>query len=210
MGEPSKRSAILDVASRLFAEKGYDKTPTSEIAQEAGVAEGTLYHHFGSKDGIFLTIFDELLEEYLAVAEALAAEGTTGAETLTALIRFHFEFLERNRTRFLVILRDFPNHLAAESAGRPAESRHRFDRMTGLLSGVLSRGADDGTLSTRFPVRDMAGLLRGILYGTTRHSLLGIIHVPLSRLSPMVEEYSLRALAPEVGTGRKRKGVRRK
>lgn len=205
MGEPSRRSAILEVASRLFAEKGYDKAPTAEIAQEAGVAEGTLYHHFGSKEGIFLTIFEESVEEYLAGAEALAAKGTTGAATLRALVRFHFEFLERNRTRFLVILRDFPNHLASESGGRPAESRSRLERMTDLLSEILSRGADDGTLSTRFPVRDGAGLLRGILYGTTRHSLLGIIHVPLSRLSPMVEEYCLRALAPEGGAGRKRK-----
>ncbi|MDA8122617.1 MAG: helix-turn-helix domain containing protein, partial [Deltaproteobacteria bacterium] len=46
LGETRKRDAILAVASRLFAEKGYGDTPTSEIAREAGVAEGTLYHHF--------------------------------------------------------------------------------------------------------------------------------------------------------------------
>ena len=125
MGEKSKRSAILAVASRLFAEKGYGNTTTSEIAQEAGVAEGTLYHHFGSKDGIFLTIFDEMVEEYMAGAESLVKEGKTGAETLSGLIRFHFDHLERNKTRFLVILRDFPIHLAAENDGRPAESRSR-------------------------------------------------------------------------------------
>lgn len=210
MGGKSRRDSILEVASRLFAEKGYEKTPTSEIAQEAGVAEGTLYHHFGSKDGIFLTIFDGMLKEYLAGAETLAAEGKTGAETLRRMIRFHFAFLDRNRNRFLVILRDFPNHLAMENTGRPAESRNRFDRMTDLLTEVLSRGAKDGTLHSRFPVRDTAGILRGILYGTTRHSLLGIIHVPLSRLSPMVEEFCLRALSPDGDTDTERTGGRRK
>jgi len=204
VGEKNRRSAILAVASHLFAEKGYSNTTTAEIAQEAGVAEGTLYHHFGSKDGIFLTIFDEMVEEYLAGAEVLAGEGKTGAETLSGLIRFHFEYLERNKTRFLVILRDFPNHLAADRDGRPAEIRNRFSRMTDILSLVLTKGFHDGTLRPSFPVRDTAGLLRGILYGTTRHSMLGIIDVPLSRLSRMVEGYCLQALSPDSRAGGKR------
>jgi AcrR family transcriptional regulator len=204
LGEPSKRSAILAVASHLFAEKGYSNTTTAEIAQEAGVAEGTLYHHFGSKDGIFLTIFDEMVEEYLAGAERLAGDGKTGAETLSGLIRFHFEYLERNKTRFLVILRDFPNHLAVGNDGRSAESRNRFSRMTDILSRGLTQGFQDGTLRPSFPVRDTAALLRGILYGTTRHSMLGIIDVPLSRLSRMVEGYCLQALSPGGGAGGKR------
>ena len=204
MGEKNRRSAILTVASHLFAEKGYNTTTTAEIAQEAGVAEGTLYHHFGSKDGIFLTIFDEMVVEYLAGAEVMAGEGKTGAETLSGLIRFHFEYLERNKTRFLVILRDFPNHLAAERDGRPAEIRNRFSRMTDILSMVLSRGCNDGTLRVNFPVRDTAALLRGILYGTARHSMLGIIDVPFSRLSRMVEGYCLQAFSPNSRAGGKR------
>ena len=204
MGEKNRRSAILAVASHLFAEKGYNTTTTAEIAQEAGVAEGTLYHHFGSKDGIFLTIFDEMVVEYLAGAEVMAGEGKTGAETLSGLIRFHFEYLDRNKTRFLVILRDFPNHLAAERDGRPAEIRNRFSRMTDILSMVLSRGCNDGTLRVNFPVRDTAALLRGILYGTTRHSMLGIIDVPFSRLSRMVEGYCLQAFSPNSRAGGKR------
>ena len=205
MGEPSRRDAILDVASRLFAEKGYNLTTTAEIAQEAGVAEGTLYHHFGSKDGIFLTIFDEMVEEYMAGAEHLAGEGKTGSEALSGLIRFHFEYLERNKTRFLVILRDFPSHLAAENDGRPTESRNRFRRFTEILSRVLAQGEKDGTLHPGFPTRDTAALLRGILYGTTRHSMLGIIDIPLSRLSPMVEGYCLKALSPNAGDGGKKR-----
>lgn len=206
MGEPSRRDAILDVASRLFAEKGYNNTTTAEIAQEAGVAEGTLYHHFGSKDGIFLTIFDEMVEEYMVGAERLAGEGTNGAGALSSLIRFHFEYLEQNKNRFLVILRDFPNHLATENDGRSAESRNRFRRMTDILSLVLTQGVNDGTLHPSFPIRDTAALLRGILYGTTRHSMLGIIDTPLSRLSRVVEGYCLKALSPPPGG----KGTRRK
>ena len=76
--------------------------------------------------------------------------------------------------------------------------------MTDILSRVLTQGFHDGTLRPGFPVRDTAGLLRGILYGTTRHSMLGIIDVPLSRRSRRVEGYCLKALSPGGGAGRKR------
>ncbi len=196
MGQSSKRAAILEVASRLFAEKGYSRTTTAEIAQAAEVAEGTLYHHFDSKDGIYLTIFDEMVGEYLSGAERIARDGRTGAEMLSGLIRFHFDFLGRNQTRFLVILRDFPSHLA-EDDGRPARSRNRFGRMTDILCRVLAKGQEDGTLRSNFAARDTACLLRGILSGTTRHSMLGIADVPLPRLCEMVEGYCLRALSPD-------------
>jgi AcrR family transcriptional regulator len=90
MSDTTRSRAILATASRLFATRGYSQTTTAEIAREAGVAEGTLYHHFGSKDGIFLTLFDETMEGYLAGIEALLARGRTGRETLSAFARFHF------------------------------------------------------------------------------------------------------------------------
>lgn len=199
MGEPTRRATILTVASRLFAEKGYVNTTTAEIAQEAGVAEGTLYHHFGSKDGIFLTIFDEMADGYLEAAESLVREGGIGAETLRGLIRFHFEFLQRHATRFLVIIRDFPSHLAVGDSGRAAESRRKFGRLTALFSEVLSRGAVDGSLRLRHPAVDTAGMMRGVLYGTTRHQMLGIVDIPLPRLASMVEGFCLEALSSSSG-----------
>ena len=66
MADTTRSRAILATASRLFAEKGYRQTATSEIAREAKVAEGTLYHHFGSKDGIFLPCSTRRWNGYLA------------------------------------------------------------------------------------------------------------------------------------------------
>jgi AcrR family transcriptional regulator len=206
LGETRKRAAILAVASRLFAEKGYGDTPTSEIAREAGVAEGTLYHHFGSKDGIFLTIFNETTDGYLAGIESLVGEGKPGAETLHDLIRFHFGYLGMHARQFLIILRDFPEHITREKFGGGIVRRKKFSRMTTLLAEILERGAKDGTLRLRFPARDTAEMIRGILYGTTRHRMLGIIDVPLLRLATMIEDFFRQALSPERGTGAKQQG----
>jgi TetR/AcrR family fatty acid metabolism transcriptional regulator len=54
-----KRSLILDAALRTFAKRGYSETKVAEIAAEAGVAEGTLYNYFQSKEELLLALFDE-------------------------------------------------------------------------------------------------------------------------------------------------------
>ncbi len=202
MGDTIKRAAILSVAARLFAEKGYGNATTAEIAHEAGVAEGTLYHHFDSKDGIFLTIFDEIADGYLEGARRISREGATGADALVAIIRFHFEYVGRNATRFLLILRDFPNRLADPKGA--AGPRAMFGAgLTALLSEIVARGQGDGSLCADVPPRDTAETIRGLLYGTTRHKMLGIIDGSLPRLATLAEQFCLRALSPAPRESRK-------
>jgi AcrR family transcriptional regulator len=196
MSDTTRSRAILATASRLFAEKGYSQTTTAEIAREAGVAEGTLYHHFGSKDGIFLTLFDETMEGFLSGIEEILAGGRTGRESLSALVRFHFGYVSSHGEQFLILLRDFPIHLTVEHLAAGSPQRVRIDRITELFSRVLARGKSDGTLHLPFPVRETAEMLRGTFYGTTRLKMLDLIQVPLPRLARMMEAYWLKALAP--------------
>ena len=197
MTTTARSRAILATASRLFATRGYSQTTTAEIAREAGVAEGTLYHHFGSKDGIFLTLFDETMEGYLAGIEALLARGTAGRETLSAFVRFHFDYVSRRKVQFLILLRDFPVHLTLEHFASQSPQREKLDRITELFSRILARGKADGTLRLPFPVRETAEMLRGSFYGTTRLKMLELIRTPFPRLARMMETYWLRALAPQ-------------
>lgn len=196
MSDTTRSRAILATASRLFAKKGYSQATTAEIAREAGVAEGTLYHHFGSKDGIFLTLFDETMEGFLSGIEEILAGGLTGREALSALVRFHFGYVSRHREQFLILLRDFPVHLTVEHLAAGSPQRVRIDRITELFSRVLARGKSDGTLHLPFPVRETAEMLRGSFYGTTRLKMLDLIQAPLPRLARMMESYWQKALAP--------------
>jgi AcrR family transcriptional regulator len=196
MSNTTRSRAILATASRLFAEKGYSQATTAEIAREAGVAEGTLYHHFGSKDGIFLTLFDETMEGFLSGIEEILADGRTGREALSALVRFHFGYVSRHKEQFLILLRDFPVHLTVEHLAAGSPQRVRIDRITELFSRVLARGKSDGTLHLPFPVRETAEMLRGSFYGTTRLKMLELIQAPLPRLARMMESYWQKALAP--------------
>jgi TetR/AcrR family fatty acid metabolism transcriptional regulator len=70
-GSADKRSLILDAAVRVFARSGYHTSRVGDIAEEAGVAHGLLYHYFSSKEDVLATIFREnwrqLVERFRAV-----------------------------------------------------------------------------------------------------------------------------------------------
>src|SRR3981189_1362024 len=66
-----KRNAILDAATRLFAERGLTAAPTSEISKQAGVAEGTLFTYFETKDDLINALYREIK---LELADAMMSD----------------------------------------------------------------------------------------------------------------------------------------
>jgi AcrR family transcriptional regulator len=66
-----KRNAILDAATRLFAERGLSAAPTSEISKQAGVAEGTLFTYFKTKDDLVNALYREIK---LELADAMMSD----------------------------------------------------------------------------------------------------------------------------------------
>ena len=72
-----KRELLLEAARMLFVERGFDATSTQLIAKQAGVSEGILFHHFGSKRGLFEALVEEFV---LAGAQAsLESSRTSGS-----------------------------------------------------------------------------------------------------------------------------------
>jgi AcrR family transcriptional regulator len=66
-----RRNAILDAATRVFAERGLSAAPTSEISKQAGVAEGTLFTYFNTKDGLINALYREIK---LELADAMMSD----------------------------------------------------------------------------------------------------------------------------------------
>ena len=69
-----RKNEILDVAEQLFAVRGFDNTSTNDIINEIGIARGTLYHHFKSKEEILDAVIDRITGTLLREAEAIAAD----------------------------------------------------------------------------------------------------------------------------------------
>ena len=69
----TKRELIVEVAMRHFAEHGYRGARVEDIAAEVGVAKGTVFLHFGTKEGLFLAPFERAVSELPAWLEVLVA-----------------------------------------------------------------------------------------------------------------------------------------
>ena len=69
-----RKNEILDVAEELFAEKGYDNASTNDIIGKIGIARGTLYHHFSSKEEILDAIVDRMTREGIGCARSIVKD----------------------------------------------------------------------------------------------------------------------------------------
>src|SRR5207249_3277288 len=96
MRDPDKPQAIIDAAIRVFARNGYYNSRVSDIAREAGIASGTIYLYFKTKDDILVTLFREKMAEWVAsVRREIAAEGDPVAK-IRKIVALHFRVLEEN------------------------------------------------------------------------------------------------------------------
>ena len=188
----SRKEAILEAATQLFAQRGFSATPTSAIANEAGVAEGLIFHYFQTKEGILLSLLKEMTGSYLAGSRGRMNNCDTGIEAVKAFIRFHFQFSRENSNSLAVLIRDFPF-----SAPRGSKALHKLmkngvDSVLGLWEECIDRGKKDGTIR-EVPKTETALIMRGMLTGVSRLQILGPIEVP--DLTSHIIDFCVRALS---------------
>ncbi|QCQ94047.1 TetR family transcriptional regulator [Rhodococcus sp. SGAir0479] len=82
-----KQDRILDAARHVFARRGFDATTTRDIANAVGLTQGSLYHHFESREAILVAILENFSTRMRTAHEEIGAAGGTPLETLDALIR---------------------------------------------------------------------------------------------------------------------------
>jgi AcrR family transcriptional regulator len=173
-----RRQAILSAATKLFAEKGFACTPTSEIAKCAGVAEGTIFHHFKCKDEILLTLFKALVEQYVTKLRERVKESEDGLDGVERVICFHFEFMEKRSQEYLIVIRDLPYHLLQPDSPHRRELAFSQAQVVSLLKECIARGKKDGSIRENVPEEETAYFIRGLLHGISRQKFLGLMKIP--------------------------------
>jgi TetR/AcrR family fatty acid metabolism transcriptional regulator len=97
-----KREAILRAATKVFARSGYFNAKVADVARVAGVADGTVYLYFKSKEEILRSIFDRGVSKVLAEARARIADVADPRERLREIARLHLERLGADRDLAIV------------------------------------------------------------------------------------------------------------
>jgi AcrR family transcriptional regulator len=134
------RGQLVAIATRMFAERGYEDTSIEAVLREAGVSRGSLYHHFASKEVLFEAVAEEV-ETSVGAQTVAAASGSAGpVEALRAgflaWIRLAGDPVVRR-----ILLIDGPSVLGWER-WRAMEEHHAL----GLIRAVLQLIADEGKL----------------------------------------------------------------
>ncbi len=165
-----RRLQIVEAALRVFADKGYTAATTKDIAHEAGVTPGLIYHYFVDKRALLVTILAERSPLGIA-AEALATEGMDELDPhvlLPLLVTRLLEGLESTENAG-------PFHVLMGEAMHDPEMRRLFNERTAgvvaTLSGYLSRQMERGTLRTLNPTLVAQLLLGSIMSCVIRRVL---------------------------------------
>jgi len=163
----SKKEKILAAATELFARQGFNETATSEVAKKAGVAQGTVFHHFKSKENLLVAICDELVMEYLTgMIEAAQGDGT-GWDALERVLNFNQDF-RKDRYESIVVATRETRLLDTEDEGLHEHFCGLMGQVVEIKSRCIEQGVADGS------IRDVPAHLTAFII----HVLLsGIVHV---------------------------------
>jgi AcrR family transcriptional regulator len=161
--QQDKRERILEAAVRVFAEHGYHGARVGDIAREAGVAHGLLYHYFASKDDVLRTIFVENWGELIARFRAVEASDEPAEAKLEGIAKILLRTWRNDPALVTVMVREVARgHLLQEQV---EDVREAF----AILQRVIEEGQSAGTFR-----RDLdARLASWAVYGGLEEILTG-------------------------------------
>ena len=130
----TRRAQLLDEAARLFGAKGYEHTSMRDIATAFGILPGSLYHHFASKDALFVAVYAAGVEQILAAVAAAVASHSDPWDRLEAACMAHLQTLLQKQSYAAAVITDWT---AAQLAVRDALVPHR-DRYEQQVEALIA------------------------------------------------------------------------
>jgi TetR/AcrR family transcriptional regulator, fatty acid metabolism regulator protein len=162
---PDKRRLILDAAVRVFARQGFHTCRVSDIADEAGVAYGLVYHYFASKDEVLDTLFLERWNVMLELIREVDAEPLPVRDKLTAIASFIVDSYHHDPDLMKVIIVEVTR--AANSFGDTHIDtiREAYDVIGGMIAKAQAEGVFKPEIEPRFAAMAFYGAIEQLLTG---------------------------------------------
>lgn len=172
---PLAREAILAAAAELFSRQEYHEVAMDNLAARAGVAKGTLYNHFGSKEDLFLALVRERSDRMLDQLENLLAEAEPTATRVRSLTIHTFMFF----VKYPAFYRLWKKGLAQEQCARTEPIEAMRGRLQKLIQVVICRGMAEGVIRPLSP-DTAADVFFGAVMGAVPRCLCEGVESPLT------------------------------
>jgi TetR/AcrR family fatty acid metabolism transcriptional regulator len=154
---------ILDAAVRVFARKGYHTCRVGDIAEEAGIAYGLLYHYFSSKEEVLETIFRGTWSELLAAIESVEESGEPAREQLRQVTAILLRAWRRDPDLVRVLVREVAR--SPQMQRRVGELQQVFRALERIVAGGQAAGEFRADLDARLASWIAYGAIEEILTG---------------------------------------------
>ena len=176
-----KREAILNAAVKVFAQKGFFNSKVADIAGEAGIADGTVYLYFKSKDEILHSIFDRAMEEFIAEGKREIAAIAEADRRLERIAQLHLEKLGADRDLAVV----FQVELRGSTKFMEEFSGGGFAEYLDIIRRTIAEGQKSGVFRADLKPITAAKILYGALDEMVTNWILSKRAYPLA---PMADE----------------------
>jgi AcrR family transcriptional regulator len=183
-----RKQEILDAALRGFAEKGLAGTTVEEVCRRSGASVGSIYHHFGDKEGIAAALYVASLQDYQRGMQELLAEGSDAERTIRALVSYHLRWVAADRDRALFLL-----------SGAPPRASEGIAELNRDALRVTSRWLTEHVRASRLrdvPFDVFFSILIGPAQEFSRYWLKGRMRTSIRAAERELGEAAWRALAP--------------
>lgn len=158
---PLRRQQLLEVARRLFADRGFHATSMDDVAEAAGVTKPVLYQHFASKRALYVELLEDVGARLLAELTAATGRTTSAREQVQVGFAAYFRFVDANRSAFRLLF----GASVRNDAEFAAVAERVVNEITEAISGLIALDVPEEQR------RVLAHALTGMAESTSRRAL---------------------------------------
>lgn len=142
-----RKNEILDAAERLFGTKGFDSTSTNDILNEIGIARGTLYYHFKSKEEILDAVISRMMNRLIEKAKGIAAEKNVPVLQRLTMMMLSLNVSDGNFGQELLKQMHKPQNALMHQK----MERRLLSGINPIIAGLIEEGMEQGICQTDYP-----------------------------------------------------------
>ncbi len=149
-----RRNEILDAADELFGQKGFDGTSTNDILEKVGIARGTLYYHFKSKEDIMDALIDRSCVNLLETARKIAEDKTIPVNQRILQVVMALNLSGKSSSEIMEHIHKPQNALMHQKTKKAV-----ITGVPPILTDIIKEGIKEGLFNTPFPYESMEMLV---------------------------------------------------
>ena len=170
-----REALILQAAEEVLVEKGYYEMSMDEIAARVGIAKGTVYLHFSSKEDLVVTLFERDVQKFVEMVETTVSSGLTAREKLEAILHFMYGGFFSKRIQLLYAIQNSLDlrHIFIEKNS----CMEMWEQLSSRISSLLEEGKAAGEFDRTVPTPVMLSAFFSLLSPKSYQRLLVDAHM---------------------------------